>query len=94
MDKQRYVEFSEQILWEGCKINGVVVHAVTTYPDRDTWYSDLIERAIPAMGSKYMKLFINCGFAPFLFLLVAHNESSIKYMPLKIREPRFIDSNE
>ena len=70
---KQYTQSSERVIHDGCVINDVIVYAVLAFPDRDTWYGDLVERAIPAMGEKYMKLFINCKFHPFLFLMIAQD---------------------
>lgn len=52
-------------------INGVWVHPQTAFINYDDWYSDLINRAIPAMGEEYMRLFINAEFDFRRFLMLA-----------------------
>lgn len=69
---------------ESVTVNGVTVHpwVAFTYtqdeargvPWPDAWFSDLVNRALPEMGSECMELFMDCGFVPGLFFAAVENE--------------------
>lgn len=65
-------------VFDGCTINGVYVYPIAAFEDYDTWLGNLIVRTAD-MGSKYMNLFIDCKFHPFIFLHVAEKMDSGKY---------------
>ena len=66
-------------VFDGCVINGVRVHAIAAFDSYETWYDDLIGRAIPSMGTRYINLFIDCKFHEYVFLHVAQKMDSGEY---------------
>ncbi len=61
-------------------INSVTVFGEGAFSTYDLWYDDLINRAIPAMGEHYMKLFITAGFNPRKFLIFAMMQEKAKQL--------------
>jgi len=61
----------DEYTFEDHVINGSYIYGVCAFENPDDWYEDLIGRAIPEMGDKYLKLFIKCKFHPFVFMRIA-----------------------
>lgn len=71
------------LLTKGITINGVYIHPIGAYPCggdqtmEHIWEVALIDK-IPEMGEKYMKLFVECNYDPFLFIKQARKLENLK----------------
>jgi len=48
-------------------VKGVIIFPEVVFHSHDAWESDIVNRAIPAMGKKYREMFLDCGADLWLF---------------------------